>query len=50
MLALSGVVHWNQGEEETVSIDKEHTRPEVTSEEQSDQLNDLRKLVNRNQG
>ena len=50
MLALSGVVHWNRSEEELGITGEGNERSEVLPEEQSDRLNDLRELVNRNQG
>ena len=50
MLALSGVVHWNRSEEELGFTGEGNERSEVLPEEQSDRLNDLRELVNRNQG
>ena len=50
MLAVSGIVHWNRNEEETAPGDAETETAEVSPEQQSSQLNDLRELVNQKQG
>lgn len=50
ILALSGIVHWNQSEEDVALDDEGAETVEVSPEEQSSQLNDLRELVNQKQG
>jgi len=50
MLAVSGIVHWNRNEEEAAPGDEETETAEVSPEQQSSKLNDLRELVNQKQG
>ena len=50
ILALSGIVHWNQREDDVALDDEGAETVEVSPEEQSSQLNDLRELVNQKQG
>lgn len=50
ILALSGIVHWNQSEDDVALDDEGAETVDVSPEEQSSQLNDLRELVNQKQG
>lgn len=50
ILALSGIVHWNQSEDDLALEDEGAETVDVSPEEQSSQLNDLRELVNQKQG